>query len=109
MMLRYMWRSTRVRLTLGEDSGTGVELLRLATFIGFVTLMFRSMLDAKVYDWSYYFFIVVAVGASTLDARVPAPVSDQASAGKADSAKADRKDRAMGTSIIRPSVYRRNH
>lgn len=109
MMLRYMWRSTRVSLALVADPGTGIGLLRLATFIGFVTLMFRSMLDAKVYDWSYYFFIVVAVAASTLDARVTAPAPDHGLAVRTASARTDGKGRAPGLALNRPSVYRRNH
>jgi O-antigen ligase len=69
--------------------------LRLATQICIWTIMFRAMLDAKTYDWSFYFLAAMAVVIGTL------PGGEKESVATAASARP-----AMPINV-RPAVYGR--
>jgi len=47
--------------------------LRLATQVCIWTIMFRAMLDAKTYDWSFYFLATMAIAIATLPAAETEP------------------------------------
>ncbi len=57
--------------------------VRLATQICIWTLMFRAMLDAKTYDWSFYFLAAMAVVIGTLPGGEKESVATAASGGPA--------------------------
>lgn len=39
-----------------------VDEIRLATFISFVSILFRAFLDAKAHDWSFYVLVSITLG-----------------------------------------------
>ena len=71
LMLRGIFRSVR-GVRLGDARGDGLVEIRLATFISLCAIMFRSLLDAKAYDWSYYVLAVLAIATSILASRAAA-------------------------------------
>lgn len=93
-----MFRSFR-DLHIADAKGDGLVEARVAGFISFCTILFRATLDAKVYDWSFYFLAVIAVAGAGLATErqnlQPAPADAGAAA-----AAAGRKQIS-----IRPSVY----
>jgi O-antigen ligase len=71
LMLHGIFRSVR-GVRLGDARGDGLVEIRLATFISLCAIMFRSLLDAKAYDWSYYVLAVLAIATSILTSRAAA-------------------------------------
>ena len=71
LMLGGIFRSVR-GVRLGDARGDGLGEIRLATFISLCAIMFRSLLDAKAYDWSYYVLAVLAIATSILASRAAA-------------------------------------
>src|SRR4029077_17479711 len=71
LMLWGIFRSVR-GVRLGDARGDGLVEIRLATFISLCAIMFRSLLDAKAYDWSYYVLAVLAIATSILASRAAA-------------------------------------
>jgi O-antigen ligase len=71
LMLHGIFRSVR-GVRLGDARGDGLVEIRLATFISLCAIMFRSLLDAKAYDWSYYVLAVLAIATSILASRAAA-------------------------------------
>lgn len=69
--------------------------LRLATQVCIWTVMFRAMLDAKTYDWSFYFLATMAIAIATLPAAETEPSKE--AAGGVSSAPVN----------MRPAVYSR--
>jgi len=68
MMLVAIFRSLRgIRFFNWTDDGLAQTLL--AASVSFWSILFRSLLDAKEYDWSFYILIVIVVSSSTLLAR----------------------------------------
>ncbi len=109
LMLRGLWRATKVELRTESLSRDGIELLQVATFVGLIAILMRSMLDAKAHDWSFYFFVVVGISASTLLARVTLPEQPAAAAEAAPRTIPPRRPRAFEGGSQRPAIYRRNH
>jgi len=71
LMLRGIFRSVR-GVRLGDARGDGLVEIRLATFISLCAIMFRSLLDAKAYDWSFYVLAVLGIATSILASRAAA-------------------------------------
>src|SRR5207244_10292748 len=63
LMLHGMFRTVR-EVRPGDARDEGLIEIRLATFISLCAIMFRSLLDAKAYDWSYYVLAVLAIASS---------------------------------------------
>ncbi|HEY2036582.1 MAG TPA: O-antigen ligase family protein [Steroidobacteraceae bacterium] len=89
------------RARLAMATGDGLVETQVAGFVTLGCILFRATLDAKVYDWSFYFLVVIGVATSALasrstraDARVAIAVSSQATAEQAPPAAG------------RPAVYR---
>ena len=57
------------RARLADAVGDGVIETQVATFVTLCSIIFRALLDAKEYDWSFYFLIVVAIASSSLARR----------------------------------------
>lgn len=93
-----MFRSYR-GLRIEDATGDGLAEARLAGFISYLTILFRATLDAKVYDWSFYFLAVIAVAGAGLAAERRNIQPRQADANAAGE-PATRKPVSM-----RPSVY----
>ena len=68
LMLHGMFRTVR-EVRPGDARDEGLIEIRLATFISLCAIMFRSLLDAKAYDWSYYVLAVLAIASSILASR----------------------------------------
>jgi hypothetical protein len=49
-----------------EEQGDLLRLLKRATIITTVAILFRSSLDAKIHDWSYYTLAAIAIAVSVL-------------------------------------------
>jgi O-antigen ligase len=99
LMLRGIYRSVKGS-QLSPEPSDGLSELKVATLITLLTIIFRSMLDAKAHDWSFYFVTVVAIAVSTLAARekVPEKVAELVK----------NKDRGRSvTPSMRPVVYGR--
>jgi hypothetical protein len=94
-----MFRSFR-DLHRADANGDGLVEARVAGFISFCTILFRATLDAKVYDWSFYFLAVIAVAGAGLAAERKNLQPQQVDAGAA----ADAAGRNP-VAIRRPSVY----
>jgi O-antigen ligase len=54
--------------------------IRAATQICILTIILRAMLDAKAYDWSFYFLAVMAIVIATLQGGEERPVSSSQAA-----------------------------
>jgi putative inorganic carbon (hco3(-)) transporter len=96
LMLRGILRSSR-GIRLSDARGDAVVEVRLATFISFCAILFRSLLDAKAHDWSFYVLAVLSIATATLAANTAAEQEEAApieSGGKALMVSA------------RPAVYR---
>jgi O-antigen ligase len=62
-----LWHIVRASSERWRAAPSGVPPpLRIATQVCIWTIMFRGMLDAKTYDWSFYFLAVMAIVIATL-------------------------------------------
>ena|SRR5579863_1371460 len=96
LMLRGMFRATG-RPRLAAEGDNEFTALRLAIAISLASIMVRSLLDAKVHDWSFYVLAVLAIATSTLEAKsVPA-----------DSAATPVPSPGPTLQPVRPTVYSR--
>lgn len=111
-----------------EEQGDLLRLLKRATIITTVAILFRSSLDAKIHDWSYYTLAAIAIAVAVLARqRAAAREAEQAGgtsaaaelvAGTAAGMPAAR-GQSVGTSAAggnvprgessRPAVYGRFH
>lgn len=74
-----LWNIVRVSNDRWRHAPSGVPPpLRLATQVCVWIIMFRAMLDAKTYDWSFYFLATMAVVIATLPATEPEPGEETA-------------------------------
>jgi hypothetical protein len=75
--------------------------IRIATFICILSLMLRSMLDAKAHDWSYYVLATVAIAIASLRSSEKTAPAEIAQA----------RERALANprvpQSLRPAVYSR--
>lgn len=93
-----MFRSYR-GMRIEDATGDGLVEARLAGFVSYCTILFRATLDAKVYDWSFYFLAVIAIAGAGLAAErrnLQPQGADASAAGEAVASK---------PVSIRPSVY----
>lgn len=65
LMLWGAWKSVR-HVKLEEATGDGVIEAQVAAKVMMLGLLFRAIFDAKEYDWSFYFLVVIAVATSAL-------------------------------------------
>jgi O-antigen ligase len=83
-----------------KDSAVPIEI-RIATFICILSLMLRSMLDAKAHDWSYYVLATVAIAIASLKSSEKTVAAENALA----------RERALSNprvpQSLRPAVYSR--
>jgi O-antigen ligase len=93
MMLWHIVKASTDRLR-AAPSGVPPPL-RLATQICIWTIMLRAMLDAKTYDWSFYFLAAMALVIGTLPAAESETVASKTS------------DRPAPPLNVRPAVYGR--
>jgi O-antigen ligase len=49
-----------------DATGDGLTETRVAGYVSFLAILFRALLDAKVYDWSFYFLAVIAIACPAL-------------------------------------------
>jgi O-antigen ligase len=69
-----LWHIVRASGDRWRQTPSGVPPpLRLATQVCIWTIMFRAMLDAKTYDWSFYFLATMAIAIATLPAAETEP------------------------------------
>lgn len=91
-----LWHIVRASTDRWRVAPSGVPPpLRIATQVCIWTIMFRAMLDAKTYDWSFYFLATIAIAIAALPAAEPEPGTQ--AAGRASSVPAN----------VRPVVYGR--
>lgn len=57
------------RARLADATGDGVIETQVATFVTLCSIILRALLDAKEYDWSFYFLVIMAIASSVLAAR----------------------------------------
>lgn len=57
------------RARLADATGDGVIETQVAAYVTLCSIILRALLDAKEYDWSFYFLVVVAIASSVLAAR----------------------------------------
>ena len=93
------------RAKLAEATGDGVIEAQVAAHVTLYSILFRALLDAKEYDWSFYFLIVLAVASSALAARMKseAGATQQATEEPAPAPIGAYRTRAR---IHPPAVYR---
>ena len=65
LMLWGAWAGIR-HARLQDATGDGVIEAQVAAKVMMLGLLFRASFDAKEYDWSFYFLVVVAIATSTL-------------------------------------------
>jgi O-antigen ligase len=83
---------------LSQTAQHGLPEIRVATLISLCAIMFRSLLDAKAHDWSFYLLAVLAIASTTLLSRETQEQDRSASASKPV---------RSATASMRPMVYRR--
>jgi O-antigen ligase len=67
--LMMLWHIVRASSDQWRRTPSGVPPpLRVATQVCIWIIMFRAMLDAKAYDWSFYFLATLAIAIATLPA-----------------------------------------
>lgn len=94
LMLRGVLRSLRgARRARASDDG--LAQTQLAAWVSLWSILFRAVLDAKEYDWSFYTLAVIAIVSATLMAR--RTQRDEATAVSAEPAVVS----------VRPMVYGR--
>lgn len=77
MMIVAMLRA--LRGPPAEEEGALLRLMKRATVITTVAILFRSSLDAKIHDWSYYTLAAIAIAVAVLARqRVAAWQAEQA-------------------------------
>lgn len=81
---------------LSAATGDGLAETQVAGFVTLGCILFRATLDAKVYDWSFYFLVVIAIATSALASRA--------------TSRAPATAKAAATPVVtghgRPAVYR---
>jgi O-antigen ligase len=68
LMIWAVWKLV-YRARLADATGDGVIEAQVATLVTLCSILFRAILDAKEYDWSFYFLIVMAIASSHLAGR----------------------------------------
>lgn len=97
LMLRGVLRSLRgARRT--RASADGLAQTQLAAWVSLWSILFRALLDAKQYDWSFYTLAVIAIVSSTLLAR---------SAQRNEATAPGSAEPAAPRASVRPMVYGR--
>jgi len=104
LMLHGIFRSAR-GVRLADARGDGLVEIRLATFISLCAIMFRSLLDAKAYDWSFYVIAVLAIATSVVASSPAAQPAAQGEAAEHKTAVPGEAARRPAASA-RPMVYR---
>jgi O-antigen ligase len=100
------------RARLADATGDGVIETQVATLVTLCSIILRALLDAKEYDWSFYFLVVVAIASSALAARAKSEAEVKQGAKQETKQEAKRRP-AFGaiyraTARIRPAtIYRR--
>jgi len=89
-----------LRLPPPEQQSEFMRLMKLSTLITLSAILFRSTLDAKVHDWSYYTLAAISIAIGVLS-RNPALAKEGASVGPAASPGADALPRL---DVARPDV-----
>jgi O-antigen ligase len=75
-----LWHIVKASTDRWRGAPSGVPPpLRVATQICIWTIMFRAMLDAKTYDWSFYFLAAMAIVIATLPGDAKESVETSAS------------------------------
>lgn len=62
--LKPLWRAR-----LSAATGDGLAETQVAGLVTLCSIIFRATLDAKAYDWSFYFLVVIAISTSALASR----------------------------------------
>jgi O-antigen ligase len=102
-MIVAILRSVRYRPNMSKR----YDALRMATQIAIVSILFRSMFDAKSYDWSYYTLAAIAVALAaiarqeTVESAGQEPVPELARMPAEARANA-RRPNVYGTRALRP-------
>ena len=89
--LKPLWRAR-----LATATGDGLAETQVAGFVTLGCIVFRATLDAKVYDWSFYFLVVIAIATSALASRSTKQSPATATAAVTPAAHA----------AARPAIYR---
>lgn len=98
-MIRAVARSVRPQAR--ETRSDGLDALRRATFITLIGILFRSLLDAKATDWSFYLLVTLGVAVSGLETE-SSPAADAPAVPLGRQA-----DRPAEKTSPRPAVYGR--
>ena len=102
--LMMLYAMTRALLEGNAQTDDRVmRALKNATLITLGTIVFRSLLDAKVHDWSFYTLAVITIALSVLGRRQA--VQQVAS----ESLTADALAETPCEAPVRPAVYGRHH
>jgi O-antigen ligase len=102
--LMMLYAMTRALLERGAQTEDPVmRAIKSATLITLVTIVFRSLLDAKVHDWSFYTLAVISIAVSVLTRRQTA---QQPLAAVPTSVTSSAR---LEETSIRPAVYGRYH
>jgi O-antigen ligase len=81
--------------------------LRAATQICMFTIMLRALLDAKTYDWSFYFLAVMGILIATTTSATEVPAEVESSPAPVSPLAARRRGPYPAPSSRRPAVYGR--
>jgi O-antigen ligase len=77
--LMMLWHIVRASTDRWRHAPSGVPPpLRIATQVCIWTIMFRAMLDAKTYDWGFYFLATMAIAIAALPAAETEPAKEAA-------------------------------
>lgn len=78
--------------------------IKIACAVSILALLFRAMLDAKTYDWSFFFLSVIAIAIATMK-----PTGFEAETGTvplpSDALPGAFRHRVSAVSAARPAVY----
>jgi O-antigen ligase len=97
-----LWGMIRVSSARWGPTDSAVpEPIRIAAQVCILSLMLRSMLDAKAHDWSYYMLATVCIAIASLKSPDKTPVAETAKAAE----RALAKNRVPHS--VRPAVYSR--
>jgi O-antigen ligase len=94
MLLTTLRSLSRARLRTA--TGDGLAETQVAGFVTLGCIIFRATLDAKVYDWSFYYLVVIAIATAALASRSASAVPATAKASPTPALPAG----------VRPSIYR---
>jgi putative inorganic carbon (HCO3(-)) transporter len=100
-----LWHIVKESTRRRPPGSLGVPMqIKIACAVSILALLFRAMLDAKTYDWSFFFLSVIAIAIATMK-----PTGFEAETGTvplpSDAQPGAFRHRVSAVSAARPAVY----